>query len=364
MFAAEPSNPFYHYPVQTIRDAALPPSSRAWHLGAFDQLEGGSTGVADAHAEDASDAIEELFSAIQAQCAPRIRRVFVTLSQDNYTTSVGGVQLCLKIEEKHAREHGATHINLHPAIPINALSRDQTAQDICLVLTCNGVTLGASSAGEIAHAFKVVAGEVERADLVVHSLLAHSAEAIVGLHRALRPARSFLWLHDFFTLCPSYTLLRNGISYCHAPHVNSSACNLSLFGDERREHETRMRELFAQIPFEVIAPSRFAADFLTEKTNLPMRKLHVQNHCTLKSGSKRAARATGAVRVAFLGHPSPHKGWETFLRLVREMGDDSRYEFHHLGAGRRRDNQTSSPTPPSWKAGRTQWSRPCFVRAW
>jgi glycosyltransferase involved in cell wall biosynthesis len=114
-----------------------------------------------------------------------------------------------------------------------------------------------------------------------------------------------------------------------------------VFGEERIDHEKRIRALFTRIPFEVVAPSRFAADFWQSKTKLPRRSLHVQDHCVLKESDVAQTPRAGPVRVAFLGHPSPHKGWEAFLNLIRALKDDERYEFHHLGAGQRRDKRTT-----------------------
>src|SRR5581483_8492499 len=37
------------------------------------------------------------------------------------------------------------------------------------------------------------------------------------------------------------------------------------------------------------------------------------------------------LRVAYAGMPAAHKGWEIFKGLVERHGEDSRYEFHHLG---------------------------------
>ncbi len=40
----------------------------------------------------------------------------------------------------------------------------------------------------------------------------------------------------------------------------------------------------------------------------------------------------GVLRLAFLGAPVPHKGWEVFQDLVRRFSGDPRYAFVQLGA--------------------------------
>jgi glycosyltransferase involved in cell wall biosynthesis len=170
--------------------------------------------------------------------------------------------------------------------------------------------------------------------------LGHSPEAISKVCESLKPDRSFFWVHDFFSVCPSYTLLRNGIAFCDAPDIKSLACSVCQYGDERAAHLERFATLFDNIKFEVVAPSKFAADYWQKKSALSATALHIIEHCQLQRPVAEVRRRGGPCRVAYIGHPSSHKGWDTFTLLLREFGQDERYEFHHLGAGPQRDART------------------------
>lgn len=342
--AAAGVNPFYHYVVSGKsegREADHPGGWRALALARLRPLE--------KQIEEAARTAPECGETLNGETLKRqllrnpLKNVFLTFSHDEYTTSVGGIQLCLTLEDKLARERGAIHINLRPALPVAALSRDKTGMDNKLVVTCDGKRLGAISAGDLQQTLTELRGEIKRCALAIHSLLGHAPETIAQVHAVLEPRHSYLWLHDFFTVCPSYTLLRNGITFCHAPRHDSSACTLCAFGEERMDHLRRMRQLFDTVPLELVAPSAFAAEYWRSKSDLPAAKIHVQPHCWLESrgGAPPAVSAAGAVRVAFVGHPSPHKGWAAFLKLLAEFDGDSRYEFHHLGAGSQCDRRTT-----------------------
>jgi Glycosyl transferases group 1 len=49
-----------------------------------------------------------------------------------------------------------------------------------------------------------------------------------------------------------------------------------------------------------------------------------------------AATREGPARVAFLGVPAVHKGWDVFLELVRRSAAGGNYRFYHFGDGRHR----------------------------
>ena len=55
-------------------------------------------------------------------------------------------------------------------------------------------------------------------ECVVHHLMGHIPELILDLLRVTGAQRPVAWVHDFFTLCPSYTLMRNDVAFCGGPH--------------------------------------------------------------------------------------------------------------------------------------------------
>jgi len=140
------------------------------------------------------------------------------------------------------------------------------------------------------------------------------------------------WIHDYFSICPGFNLLRNDVSYCSAPDVNSNGCQLCVYGELRDTHIKRFQSLFAAIPFSVIAPSQYALDLWLAKGGMPHASAVVHEHRFLEPDKEeKHARGDGPVRVAFLGHPVFHKGWLAFRQLVRNFSGDSRYRFYHLG---------------------------------
>ena len=279
---------------------------------------------------------------------PRIgtrRHVVLSCGHDNYTKIVGGVQLCVALEQAAFAERDCAYINLHPVRPLPVLSPETEPEALTLAVPrrrrrrrhCHrGLAVIAALAG--------VAGD-QGVDfgLVVHALHGHSPEVIAELHSRLAPRWAWLWLHDYFGICPSATLLRNRIEPCGAPKPESPGCTICVFGEERLRHLPRFHALLDRVPFKLVAPSQFMADrwklyFGREELDITVHEIGALTEAPAESGQAgpSAVTAEGPARVAFLGAPAVHKGWDVFQELVRRNAASGNYRFYHFGDGRYR----------------------------
>lgn len=174
--------------------------------------------------------------------------------------------------------------------------------------------------------------------MVMHHLLGFAPELVADIARAFAPHETIAWVHDFFTLCPSYALLRNNVAFCGAPDPDSKACGICVYGGaERKRHLERMERLFDELKPTVLAPSQTALKFWLGHGRLAHRSAKAMPHGTLamESEVRPAGKAEEPhLRVGFVGFPSYHKGWHVFERLAIRHDQDSRYSFFHLGSAR------------------------------
>lgn len=274
----------------------------------------------------------------------------LSVSHDNYKQVIGGIQACLVDEQRLFKKLGYNYFHVFPAQPARKLSEEREAAKILVSLTVNGNLLGSTSAATVATVLAPVFARTRRLNgsrsefprrlMVLHSLLGHSAEALLSLAKALKIEHSYFWLHDYFSLCESYTLLRNDLAFCAAPKQSSQACFVCSHGASRSIHQERVASLFSKLRPTLVAPSRAA---LTTWGNNPLRR-HISGrivlpHCELVPvAQKQKGRTKGSVteasdplRVGFLGYDLYHKGWSVFERLAATFSADSRYRFFHLG---------------------------------
>jgi hypothetical protein len=259
----------------------------------------------------------------------------LTLSQDDYTRSVGGVQFVLRREAARAAAEGARSLHVFPARPGISLVLPDEAPPLGVLL--DGQPLGAFEAEAVVRALAGLGGEEDRL-YAIHNLMGHEAGSVLALLRAFRPRDGLFWLHDFGSLCANYALLRNDIEACGAPPPSSTACEVCMYGRRRAFQLAAVTDLLAALEPIVVAPSASALALWRDRFPAAPARQVVAPHAGLETvaPAPNPAAAAGPLRVGFLGMPVLHKGWPVFTDLVRRFGDDPRYSFHHLGKARGR----------------------------
>lgn len=257
-------------------------------------------------------------------------RIAISLSHDNYTESIGGVQLCLRQEQQECLALGCTYLNIHPVqpLPILAASENWAGQLVRLVL--NGEVIGVTTAANLIAAIEPVAASFTKAAVFVHAMHGLTTEMVLALTDAVPDSQTFFWLHDFFSACPGYNLLRNDIKYCGAPSPDSQACSICKYGDSRREHISRFTAMFERARFTVVSPSDATLDLWKKASHLFQGRAIVHPHCTLASRPGPARDAAKPIKFAFIGSPTLHKGWPVFKMLADACAYPN-YKFYNFG---------------------------------
>ncbi|WP_150465531.1 glycosyltransferase family 4 protein [Francisella sp. SYW-2] len=256
------------------------------------------------------------------------KKIVLSFSHDNYAKHVGGVQLCILDEQEHLNENDIVYIHFSPSIVRSYLLNHQNYN---LNITINGLSIGAFNSIQLLKSLEVL--KKNTSYLIVHSLLGHSVETIIKISKLLAFRKSFFWIHDYFSICEGYNLLRNSLSYCGAPHYASQACNICFYGQKRKKHISMIAELFDNISFDVLAPSIFARNLWMEKSNYKYNQISVLNHRSVSTTiNVRNRDKSKSIKIAYIGHSVFHKGWHIFKELYNKFKDDCRYEFIHIGS--------------------------------
>jgi hypothetical protein len=266
----------------------------------------------------------------------------LAFSHDEYRNNIGGVQLCMLVEETAIVKRGMSHIHLAPAKPLPVLANNDSKDKFHYSVTIDGDWLGHVTAADVLGCLADEKSNGKNFYLAIHSLLGHSPETTADLYRASGATKSFFWLHDFFSLCLNYTLMRNSIKSCGAPPEGSAGCSICYIGDHRSAHLNRLRTLFSAVPFTVVAPSEATMKLWQGATRLSPAAKIVHEHCEIRKGDSPApAPASDSaasddnkkrpISVAYLGLPMFHKGWTVFAGVVRDMEEHPDFTFHHLG---------------------------------
>ncbi|WP_293454042.1 hypothetical protein [Phenylobacterium sp.] len=263
-----------------------------------------------------------------------LRDVHVTVSHDDFTAHVGGLQTAVRREAERLARDGRDHLHLYPAEawPVVREPGDPGALGVVL----NGRGLGFHAAATVADALaRAASGPAGRRSLAVHSLLGHAADEIADIAAALGLAEGVFWLHDFASLCAGFHLLRNDVADCAAPPPGSAACGICVYGAWRARHLEQHARLFERLALTVAAPSKATLELWRSRTGLPAAAEAVLPHATLvPKGPAPVPRGRRPFRLAYAGLPVAHKGWPVFTALAARLARDPRYELVHLGVRR------------------------------
>lgn len=328
--AASDANPFVHWLANGRPRAVVAESPQGFRY----EVIAGLTPVEarmPPRFDGVTDPEVELASALLTSRG-RLAGLHLTVSHDDYTANLGGLQSAIRREAGRLKTQGRDHLHLYPAAPWPVVRTSAEPEGLGVVW--NGEALGVFEPAVIVHALAAAAGsDVSRRSFAIHSLLGHAVDEIADILAAVGLRRGVFWLHDFASLCAGFHLLRNDVQDCGAPPPDSAACNICVYGSWRGRHLDAHARLFDRLELTVAAPSQAALDLWTAATRLPAVATVVLPHAIL--APRQAAPACDPdrpLRIAYAGLPVTHKGWPIFKRLATRFADDSRYAFHHLGA--------------------------------
>ena len=325
--AAAGLNPFAHYQVAGRAEGRAPRHDLGFEFDVIARLR--PIGDRIAASVTASGALTvDPAERLTAGLVSLKHDLHITFSHDNYTQSAGGLQFCVRHEGDLLVRMGRDHLHLFPASPWSTVRAEGEPGPLGVLL--NGRHLGVFRPATVRDVL-AVARPTGRLSFAIHSLLGHAPDATADILQSVGLNAGTFWLHDFASLCAGFHLQRNDVVDCAAPSPDSAACGVCAYGAFRSRHTEAHRRLFERLSLTVAAPSQTTLDFWRSRTNLPANATEVVPLARLVSQGLAPKVQDRALRVAFLGMPSPLKGWPIFRELAARFAEDPRYEFLHLG---------------------------------
>ncbi|MGC9964453.1 MAG: methyltransferase domain-containing protein [Syntrophobacteraceae bacterium] len=263
-------------------------------------------------------------------------RFVVALSHDNYVKVVGGVQIFVSDEQRICNDNGIGQLHFFPTNPRPKLANPE--EPFYVSINCNGRFVTECQADIALEALnQLVHGPLRKTSswVILHQLLGFNIEWVRRLVEEIGKGKALFWVHDFFVLCPCYTLMRNDIAYCDAPPIESGSCQICIYGEERARHVQAFHDLFKRVDLTIVAPSNYVERMWNEKGNYRAVGIRVMPYCHLEwdetnRPTQRHDLPQSRLRVGFLGMPRHHKGWTTWKQIVKRFGSDPRYQFFHF----------------------------------
>ncbi|KQT11096.1 hypothetical protein ASG40_20065 [Methylobacterium sp. Leaf399] len=257
-------------------------------------------------------------------------KVVLSFSHDDYMMNIGGVQNVISDESAAFRAKGVLYLHLSPAVPMPMLSPVTQTESYMFSVRVNDTATGFYSATDVIESVTSLIDLGFDITVLMHHLMGHSPEVIDRLLIDTGITSFHLWVHDFFTLCNGYNLLRNNVVFCNAPAVTSGGCGICCYGEGRLSHIQRIQSLILPRKVTLLAPSGPALrNFLklsplqwSKAIALPLSSLERQ-----ESASPPKLFGKPKLKIAFIGYCNYHKGWHVFQNLAVKNRQSDLYDF-------------------------------------
>ncbi len=333
--AAAGVNPLVHYVTAGRAEGRTPRLELGFRYRMIAELAPLTERVAHAASASARVAVgdDTMLAAAFGGSRTGWRDLHLTFSHDDFSTNLGGVQICLQREAARFADLGRDHLHLFPAAPWPVIRA--AGEPGPLGVLWNGEPLGAFDTQCLVRAISeaVAANPAGVRSFAIHSLLGHRVDETIAIIKAAGLSEGFFWLHDFASLCAGVHLLRNDVADCGAPAPDSPACGVCVYQPLRGRHLDDHGRLFDALRLTVVAPSEPTLATWKASWTFPAAAEIVHPHALLAPrAAAPQAPSSGRFRFAFVGLPVSHKGWPIFRELALRFADDPRYAFLHLGA--------------------------------
>lgn len=261
-------------------------------------------------------------------------RYVLLLTYADYRLNAAGLEKYIHDEIGLLGERGVSTLCLFPVTAKKFKRLDQYLSgfwgvlidgELCGFYSCSGIPLMLSRLCD--------AGK-RPLEVQIHHLLNFDLVQVRNLLAAV-PVGVRLFLHDKYTICPQYDLMRNHREFCgSAPPSEHKCADCSSWTPS---HLGRIRGVLAAVEerLAVVAPSHSAKAIWVRTYPDYASMVSVVPHL-LKAGTQKNTympkEKSVPVRLAYVGTPVRHKGWEVFTRLVQALSKlKCRMDFYHFG---------------------------------
>jgi glycosyltransferase involved in cell wall biosynthesis len=137
----------------------------------------------------------------------------------------------------------------------------------------------------------------------------------------------YWWLHDYFTICPSYNLFDKRNQYCGFP--NAECKNCSFYSDEYIASYYNIF-LMVQSRLTIVAPSEITKEIWGARYHNFINNIKVVPHWDIINDEEEKGYSNEKIRIAFLGTMQENKGARAWEKLIQSI-DRNRFELFHFG---------------------------------
>jgi len=330
-------NPFFHYLISGLIEGRKPRATDPVKYHILSKLRSVSSLSHDFEKLSPRISFEDV-NKILLMLFNRENKICLSFSHDDYLSNTGGIQKFIRDESDIAKSLGYDYLHLTPSIPQIKFIDDSNSKFL-VNCTFNDKFIGTLTSEDLVHIFTSLSIKREKLiDVVVlHSVMGWNLKSLMSILE-LNKTKLFFYMHDYFSLCHEWKLLKNNLESCGSPALNSRSCEICAHNHGRDTHLSHIKKIFNLKNIKIVFPSLSAQKtFQNASVGITAAEV-VLPHIDVKQVNAKSSEfksveeaAVSTVRLAFCGHPSEHKGYIHFLELVNQLTGSNKFEFYHFG---------------------------------
>ena len=174
--------------------------------------------------------------------------------------------------------------------------------------------------------------DVVMLDFHIHHFLHAKLDDIDHFLRSFPELSVKIYLHDYYTLCQNYNLMKNDEQYCGGKGLAPQNCNDCRYYHSSKKYSEELFELLNRYKDRLlfVSPSEttkeiflaFHPEYADKTVVIPHLKLTGSSRSNIK-----LVKEDEPVNIAFLGYRNPRKGWDLWKSITTKYKDDQDYSF-------------------------------------
>lgn len=268
------------------------------------------------------------------------RNYVLAVSHANYLVALGGTEKVLHEEQVELEKRNISYIQVYPCDSYdNCVEKKHSDQ--LVGVNVDSVPVGNFTIVQLGLILQLLnlSRTTNAAAIHIHHLMGLSILGIKCLINTIQAQKLRFFLHDYYTICPQFNLLKDDKIYCGGPPVESEECRECIWGEKRKAQFSMFKAVFKSVKADFVIPSEIAATIWSRSFPEHANHLRVVPHQIPReiggNGPERLERLNDPgyrPKIAYVGYEGVNKGCYTWWNITSEQTVKKQYELFHLGA--------------------------------
>lgn len=259
----------------------------------------------------------------------REKKAILAITFNDYSKGGGGVAKVMIEHQKMFNEAGYKYICV---FPIKKLVMHDNIMLFCYWgLLIDGQLNSVYNSNQVKNILYQINTETPIVSIHIHHLLYNKISMVQDLIDYLSDLPIAFFIHDYYTICRKYTLMKNDQMYCGPGGISHDKCKNCKYYNHLTRKILKENECFIEHNIDRLhffAPSEAARDVWLSYYTKYADRITVLRHDSVKTYSdhfRTCLSYSKKIRIGYLGRSVVHKGWNTWLKLMDNI-DHDRYE--------------------------------------